>query len=167
MITGYGRFAPNRDDVGGMLDGISAVLGALVVVTPFLCLDTGNAPAAASAFGCGFAVMGLAYLDGPEPESWMRWASGVLGAWVTVSPWILQRALVSPDAVLAPPMSEPAVSMPVVLGVGIVVAAALDIIRTAVERGRTLPTATALVPAKRPVPAFPVETQRPIHPTEA
>lgn len=35
-----------------------------------------------SATGCGLAVMGLAFLDGPEPEPWTRWGSGLLGAWV-------------------------------------------------------------------------------------
>jgi membrane associated rhomboid family serine protease len=142
-----------------MLDGISAVLGALVVVTPFLCFDTGNFPAALSAFACGFAVMGLAYLDGPEPEPWTRWVSGVLGAWVAVSPWVLQRALVPIDAVLAPPMSEPAISMPVVLGFGIVVAAALDALLTAMEARRSIPLGQATAPAQEatshPVPAIP------------
>ncbi|NEU14693.1 hypothetical protein G3T14_21680, partial [Methylobacterium sp. BTF04] len=98
-----------------MLNGISAVLGALVVLTPFLFIHTGNFPAALSAFGCGFAVMGLAFLDGPEPEPWTRWVSGVLGAWVAISPWVLQRAFVPQEAFLVSPMAEPAVSMPVVL----------------------------------------------------
>ncbi|TXN15962.1 hypothetical protein FV219_01125 [Methylobacterium sp. WL122] len=116
-----------------MLDGISAVLGALVVLTPFLFIHTGNFPAMLSATGCGLAVMGLAFLDGPEPEPWTRWGSGLLGAWVAVSPWFLQRAFVPPDVVLATPMAEPAVSMPVVLGLAIAVAAGLDITRTVVE----------------------------------
>jgi hypothetical protein len=95
------------NDVGAILDGVSAVPGALVGLTPFLCLYTGNFPAMLSATGCGLAVMGLAFLDGPEPEPWTRWSSGVLGTWISVSPWVLQRALVPPDAVLAPPMAEP------------------------------------------------------------
>ena len=127
------RSSGAANDVGGMLDGISAVLGALVVLTPFLFIETGNFPAMLSATGCGLAVMGLAFLDGPEPQPWTRWVSGVLGAWVAVSPWFLQRAFVPPDAVLASPMAEPAVSMPVVLGLAIVVTAGLDIIRTLVE----------------------------------
>jgi hypothetical protein len=147
-----------------MLDGISAVLGSLVVVTSFLCLETGNLPAALSAFGCGFTVMGLAYLDGPEPEPWTRWVSGVLGAWVAVSPWLLQRALVPSDAVLAPPMSEPAVSMPVVLGFGIVVAGAVDIVLRAMEGRRSSPSLKAKEPGPKaaifPLLAIPmVETE--------
>lgn len=124
--------------VGGMLDGISAELGALVVLTPFLFIETGNYPAMLSATGCGLAVMGLASLDGPEPQPWTRWGSGVLGAWVAVSPWFLQRAFVPPDAVLASPMAAPAVSMPVVLGLAIVVTAGLDIIQTVVESHRSI-----------------------------
>ncbi len=127
------RSSGGGNDVGGMLDGIAAVLGALVVLTPFLFIRTANFPAMLSATECGLAVMGLAFLDGPEPEPWTRWGSGVLGAWVAVSPWFLQRAFVPPDAVLASPMAEPAVSMPVVLGVAIVVTAGLDITRTFVE----------------------------------
>lgn len=121
------------NDVGGMLDGISAVLGALVVLTPFLFIHTGNFPAMLSPTGCGLAVMGLAFLNGPEPEPGTRWGSGILGAWVAVSPWFLQRALVPPDAVIASPLAEPAVSMTVVLGLAIVVTAGLDIMRTVVE----------------------------------
>ena len=167
MTQEYGRHQRKRDDIGGMLDGVSAVLGALVAVTPFLCLDTGNPSAAASAFGCGFAVLGLAFLDGPEPEPWTRWVSGGLGAWVAVSPWFLQRAFVPLDAVIAPPMAEPAVSMPVALGFGIVVAAALDMTRTALQGGSTLTVATAPVLAERPVPVFPVLTRIPIRPAKA
>ncbi|KQT50600.1 hypothetical protein ASG52_07280 [Methylobacterium sp. Leaf456] len=116
-----------------MLDGISAVLGALVVLTSFLFIRRANFPAMLSATGCGLAIIGLAFLDGLEPEPWTRWGSGVLGAWVAVSPWFLQRAFVPPDAVLASPMAEPAVSMPIVLGLAIVVTAGLDITRTVVE----------------------------------
>lgn len=137
-MGGKQRRSPGAgNDVGGMLDGISPVLGALVVLTPFLFIYTGNFPAMLSATGCGLAVMGLAFLDGPEPEPWTRWGSGVLGAWVAVSPWFLQRAFVPPDAVLASPMAEPAVSMPVVLGLAIVVTAGLDITRTVVESQRS------------------------------
>ena len=164
MAREFGRYPLFRYDGGGMLDGISAVLGALVVVTPFLCLDTGNAPAAASAFGCGFAVMGLAFLDGPEPEPWTRWVSVVLGAWVAVSPWVLQRAFVPLDALTGPPMSEPAVSMPVVLGFSIVVAAVLDIMLTAVGNGRPLPPIRLTVPVPRasgcPVPGYSGSSRR-------
>lgn len=147
-MTGENRRpSRSRSDVGGMLDGISAVLGALVVVTPFLCLYTGNFPAMLSATGSGFAVMGLAFLDGPEPEPWTRWASGVLGAWVAVSPWVLQRAFVPSDAVLASPMAEPAVSMPVVLGLAVAVVGALDIVRAAVEGRRSIKSVWPVAPA--------------------
>ena len=138
-MGGRTRRSPvSGNDVGGMLDGISAVLGRLVVLTPFLFIETGNYPAMLSATGCGLAVMGLAFLDRLEPQPWTRWGSGVLGAWVAVSPWFLQRALVPPDLVLASPMADPPVSMPLVLGFAIVVAAGLDIIRTAVESRHTL-----------------------------
>lgn len=133
-MGGIPRRSPGGgDEAGGMLDGISAVLGALVVLTPFLFIETGNFPAMLSATGCGLAVMGLAFLDGPVSLPWTRLGSGGLGAWVAVSPWFLQRALVPPDAVIASSMTKPAVSMPVVLGLAIVVAAGLDIIRTVVE----------------------------------
>lgn len=152
------RFPKDGSDVGAMLDGISAVLGALVVLTPFLFLETGNSPAALNAFACGFAVMGLAFLDGPEPEPWTRWASSVLGAWVAVSPWMLQRALLPMGAVSRPPMAEPAISMAFVLGVGIAVVAALDIVRTTSKYRRSLTkgrsTAYALREIGRQVPAF-------------
>ena len=171
MTKEYGQHPRSRNDVGGMLDGISAVLGALIVVTPFLCLETGNYPAALSGFGCGFVVMGLAFLDGPDPQPWTRWASGVLGAWVAVSPWLLQRAFLPVDAVFPAPLAEPAVSMPVVLGLTVAVAAALDITRTAVE-GRHLitaeqATAPALVAAAtNPVPAYLASRERPVPPLE-
>ncbi|WP_420604483.1 SPW repeat domain-containing protein [Methylobacterium sp.] len=107
-MGGRTRRSPvSGNDVGGMLDGISAVLGRLVVLTPFLFIETGNYPAMLSATGCGLAVMGLAFLDRLEPQPWTRWGSGVLGAWVAVSPWFLQRALVPPDLVLASPMADP------------------------------------------------------------
>jgi membrane associated rhomboid family serine protease len=141
-----------------MLDGISAVLGALVVVMPCLSLENGNCPAALSAFGCGFAVMSLAFLDRRAPEPWRRWVSGVLGICVAVPPWVLQRALLPMDAVLAPPMTGLAVSMPVVLGVGIVVAAALDMVLTAMEDRRSISLGQATAPALKsvsyPVPAI-------------
>lgn len=154
-------------DVGSMLDGISAVLGALVAVTPFLRLDTGNDLAMLSATGCGFAIMGLAFLDGPEPEPWTRWVSGLMGAWVAVSPWILQRALVPLDSALAPPMADPAVAMPVVLGLAIVVTAARHLTRTAMDGRRSLPAAAAEKRTGCPVPALALSVERPIPPSEA
>lgn len=153
-----------------MLDGISAILGALVVVTLFLCLDARNCPAALSAFGCRFAVMGLAFLDAPKPEPWARRASGALGAWIAVSPWFRQRALVPTDVVLAPAMAEPAVSMPVVLGLSIVGAAALDIMLTAVGSGRSLAHTrlTELVPRTVgcPVRGYLASTERLVYSLE-
>jgi hypothetical protein len=148
------------------------VLGALVVLTPFLFLETGNSPAALNAFACGFAVMGLAFLDGPDPQPWTRWASGVLGAWVAVSPWLLQRAFLPVDAVFPASWAEPAVSMPTVLGLTVAVAAALDITRTAVEGRHSITaeraTASTLEAAARySFPAYSASRERPVPPLEA
>lgn len=70
-------------------DWINLVLGACLFLSPWIVGFAGQAQAAWNAWIVGVLLAGVAVAALAAFAEWEEWASGVLGAWLIVAPWVL------------------------------------------------------------------------------
>lgn len=70
-------------------DGVNAVLGAWLLVSPWAVGYADETVATANAVVLGLALVAGALGAILVPRAWEEWAEAALGAWLVVSPWIL------------------------------------------------------------------------------
>jgi hypothetical protein len=72
------------------LDVVAALLGLLLFVSPWVSGFVGDSAANWNAWLCGTVIAVLAITGLVSYAEWQQWLSLVIvGAWVTVSPWVL------------------------------------------------------------------------------
>ncbi len=70
-------------------DLANAVLGACVVVSPWVLGFEGSSMAMSNAVIAGLALVAAALGAAIVPRAWEEWTEAALGLWLFVSPWIL------------------------------------------------------------------------------
>jgi hypothetical protein len=71
------------------VNGINAVLGLVLLISPWIFGYTGETMAAWNAWICGVAIAVIAAAALSQRQTWEEWVNLVLGLWVVASPWIL------------------------------------------------------------------------------
>jgi hypothetical protein len=70
-------------------DGVSALMGAWLIVSPWALGFEGDAYAMGNAVLIGIALAGVALGAVYVPRAWEEWTECALGLWLTASPWVL------------------------------------------------------------------------------
>jgi hypothetical protein len=70
-------------------DALSFLLGAGLFFSPWLFGFSAEQPAAFNAHVVGAIIAVLSLMALFAFQSWEEWISGVLGAWLLISPWVL------------------------------------------------------------------------------
>ena len=70
-------------------DPINALMGLLVVLSPWALGFQATTPAMVNAVIVGVALIAAAMGAIFVPRAWEEWTEGVLGLWLMVSPWTL------------------------------------------------------------------------------
>jgi len=70
-------------------DAVNAILGAWLILSPWVIGYQGEPAAMANAIIIGLALMATALGAIFVPRAWEEWTEGVLGLWMIVSPWAL------------------------------------------------------------------------------
>ena len=70
-------------------DGLSAMVGAWLIVSPWALGFQGNAFAMVSAVVLGIALAAAALGAVFVPRAWEEWAEAAIGLWLVASPWVL------------------------------------------------------------------------------
>jgi hypothetical protein len=70
-------------------DGVNAVLGAWLLLSPWAVGYADERVATANAVVVGLALAAGALGAILVPRAWEEWAEAVVGAWLVVSPWVL------------------------------------------------------------------------------
>lgn len=70
-------------------DPVNAVLGAWLIVSPWVLGFQGHALAMWSAVATGIVLGAVALGATFVPHAWEEWTEGALAIWLAVSPWVL------------------------------------------------------------------------------
>ena len=70
-------------------DAVNAVLGAWLVLSPWVLGYFGETAAMSNAIIIGLALIAASLGAIFVPRAWEEWTEGVLGLWMIVSPWAL------------------------------------------------------------------------------
>ena len=73
-------------------DPVNAVLGAWLVVSPWILGFSQDSPAMSNFLIIGMALLGTALGAVFVPRAWEEWTESVLGLWMMGSPWALGYA---------------------------------------------------------------------------
>lgn len=70
-------------------DPVSAVVGAWIVLSPWIFGFVDHMPALVNHLVIGIALVAAALGAIFLPRAWEEWTEGALGLWMVVSPWLL------------------------------------------------------------------------------
>jgi len=73
-------------------DPVNAVLGAWVVLSPWILGFQGNQAVMANAVIVGLALIAVAMGAVIVPRAWEEWTESALALWLVLSPWVLGYA---------------------------------------------------------------------------
>lgn len=79
-------------------DGLMLLIGAWLVVSPWVLGFAGMQPALWNALLFGVILAGLAIAAITEFRDWEEWADMAIGAWLVASPWVLGFAAMTAGA---------------------------------------------------------------------
>jgi hypothetical protein len=74
-------------------DWVSGALGFWLLVSPWV-LDYSGMTAAQNAVVVGFLLIAIEFVEVSAFRVWEEWVNVVIGAWLVISPWVLDTALV-------------------------------------------------------------------------
>ena len=70
-------------------DWLSAGVGCLIIISPWIAGGSDSQFAVLNAFVVGLAVISVAGLELSALQRWEEWIELALGLWLTASPWML------------------------------------------------------------------------------
>ena len=70
-------------------DTLNFLLGAGLFISPWLLGFGAEQPAAVNAYVVGAIIAVMALMALFAFQAWEEWVSGLLGAWLVISPWVL------------------------------------------------------------------------------
>ena len=73
-------------------DWVNLVLGAWLLISPFLGVGATNEAAIWNAYIAGVLIMVFAWAALARPQRWEEWLNLAVGAWLIVSPFVLGYA---------------------------------------------------------------------------
>jgi hypothetical protein len=73
-------------------DMVNLVLGVWIAASPWVLGFGDHAMTMWNALVVGGAILVIAAIDLDSPANWEEWATGALGVWLLLSPWILGYA---------------------------------------------------------------------------
>lgn len=82
-------------------DGVNAVLGVWLVLSPWAMGYAAETPAMANAVVIGVALAAAALGAIFVPRAWEEWTEGALGLWLIASPWALGFQALSTPRIVA------------------------------------------------------------------
>lgn len=71
-------------------DPVNAVLGAWLVLSPWILGFSGERTAMANAVIIGAALIAVSVGAAIVPRAWEEWVEAILGLWMAASPWLLK-----------------------------------------------------------------------------
>jgi hypothetical protein len=81
------------------VDWVNVLLGVWMIASPWLfTVASGDRPADWNSWSVGGGVLALAFFAMYKPSVWGGAAAVMLGAWLTISPWVLELARPSTSA---------------------------------------------------------------------
>ncbi|MDO8251791.1 MAG: SPW repeat protein [Rhodoferax sp.] len=70
-------------------DAVNAVLGAALILSPWVAGYDGEMVATVNAVVVGLALVATAFGAMLAPKAWEEWTEAILGLWMIMSPWLL------------------------------------------------------------------------------
>jgi hypothetical protein len=70
-------------------DPVNAVLGAWLILSPWVSRFSGDMTATANSVVIGVALLAAALGAMLMPRAWEEWTEAVLGLWMIAAPWVL------------------------------------------------------------------------------
>lgn len=77
-----------------LASGLNAMLGAWLVISPWMLSFLPDQPATGNSIvvGVTIAVLGIARAYGAYRATWLSWLNVLLGGWLVLAPWVLTYA---------------------------------------------------------------------------
>ncbi len=75
-------------------DSVNGVLGAALILSPWMAGYFDSTPATANAVLVGIALMATTLGAMLAPKVWEEWTEAALGLWLMLSPWVLGYSMV-------------------------------------------------------------------------